>query len=116
MDTTDDDPDFTKFIAEHDHGTTAKMAGLYMQRVVRACLEHKGGGKAKGKVNLAFEIENAGDGRASITAKIDSKEPGCGSMTATYFTDEAGNLHDENPRQTQMPARILKPTPIRGGD
>lgn len=107
--------DFTEFIANHDDGITAQMAGKYMQRVIRACLEHKGGGKAKGKVNLSFEIEG-GDGRTSITAKIDSKEPGCGSMTATYFTTEDGCLHTENPRQTQMPARILKPTPIRGGE
>lgn len=115
MPTDDDDRiDFNEFIANHDHGTTAQMAGIYLQRVVRACLAHKGGGKSKGKVNLALEIE-ANDGRASITAKIDSKEPGCGSMTATYFTDAAGNLHDESPLQEKLPLRTLTPTPIRGG-
>jgi hypothetical protein len=111
---TDDEDriDFTEFLANHDKGTTAQMCGIYLQRVVRACLAHKGGGPAKGKVNLALEIEGS-NGRASITAKIDSKEPGCGSMTATYFATEDGKLHDENPAQTKIPARILGDAPIR---
>ena len=59
--TTDDEDriDFNEFIANHDHGTTTQMCGIYLQRVVRACLAHKGGGKAKGKVNLGLEIEAA---------------------------------------------------------
>jgi hypothetical protein len=115
--TTDDDDnlDFTEFLANHDHGTLALMAGQRVQRVVAACLAHKGGGKSKGKVTITIDIE-ANDGRASVTAKIDSKEPGCGSMTATYFTTEDGRLHDENPKQEKLPLRTLPATPIRGGN
>lgn len=112
---TDSDFDFTEFIAEHDHGATNQLMGERMQRVVLACLNHKGSGKSKGKVNLTLEIV-ANDGRAQVTATITSTDPQPGSLTSTYFTTETGGLADENPRQTAMPARILKPTPIRGGD
>jgi hypothetical protein len=114
--TTDDDDrlDFTNFLAEHDHGTTALLAGARMQRVIRACLEHKGNGKAKGKVTIDIDIE-ASDGRAQITASIKSKEPQPGSLTTTYFTSADGLLHDESPLQEKLPLRTLSPTPIRGG-
>ncbi len=113
---TDDEDrlDFTEFLANHDRGTTALLAGARLQRVVAACLAHKGGGKSKGKVTLTLDIE-ANDGRAAVAVSIKSTEPQPGSLTASYFTTEDGRLHDENPRQTQMPARILAPTPIRGG-
>jgi len=115
MPTDDDDRlDFTNFLAEHDHGTTALLAGARMQRVIRACLEHKGNGKAKGKITLTLDIE-ATDGRAQIACSIKSTEPQPGSLTATYFTSADGLLHDENPAQERLPLRTLTPTPIRGG-
>jgi hypothetical protein len=114
--TTDDDDriDFTNFLAEHDHGTTNLLLGARLLRTIRACLEHKGSGKSKGKVTLDLDIE-ASAGRAQITASIKSKEPQPGSLTASYFTTEDGRLHDENPAQEKLPLRTLTPTPIRGG-
>lgn len=106
---------FKKFISEHDHGTTAELSGERMQRVTRAVLAHVGSSKAKGKVVLTLDIEKAGDGRAQITASIKSTEPQPGSASHTYFTDEEGNLHTQDPRQLSMPTRVLEPTPIRGG-
>lgn len=109
MDNTDFD--FTEFLAEFGNGAINQQANERMRSLVRACITHKG----KGKFTLTCDVKG-GDGLVEIKASLKTTEPQPGSASATYYATDAGALVTENPRQTAMPARILKPTPIRGGD
>ena len=110
MQTPDEDFDFTSFLAEFGHGATNQQAGERMQSLVRACVEHSG----KGKLVLTFDVK-AADGLAEIKATLKTTEPQPGSASATYYATHTGALVTEDPRQLAMPARVLDPTPIRGG-
>lgn len=107
---TDEDFSFTDFLADFGHGATNQQLRERMQSLVRACTEHSG----KGKLVLTFDVKGA-DGRAEIKASVKTTEPQPGSASATYFATETGALVTQDPKQTSIPARILEPTPIRGG-
>lgn len=106
-----DDFTFTEFLAEFGHGATNQQAGDRMRSLVKACVEHSG----KGKLVLTLDVK-ASDGLAEIKATLKTTEPQPGSASATYFATETGALVTEDPKQQTFPAKILKPTPIRGGD
>ncbi len=61
----------------------------------------------KGKLTLAFSLENIGDGRISITGDINSKLPEPSQKGKLFYHDLKGNLTTEDPRQPNLPN--LKP-------
>lgn len=106
----DIDFNFTDFLADFGHGATNQQAGQRIRSLVRACVEHGG----KGKMTMTFDVKAGSDGLAEIKASIKTTEPQPGSASATYFATETGALVDEDPKQQSFPAKVLKPTPIRG--
>jgi hypothetical protein len=105
---TDDEATFTDFLAELGHGAINQQAGNRMRSLVRSCVEHDG----KGKLVLTVDVKATG--LVEIKASIKTTEPQPGGVSATFFATATGDLVTEDPRQTEMPAKILRPTPIRG--
>jgi hypothetical protein len=109
MNTNDDTSTFTDFLAELGHGAINKQAGDRMRSLVRSCVEHGG----KGKFVLTVDVKASG--LVEIKASLKTTEPQPGGVSATYFATATGDLVTEDPAQLSMPAKMLKPTPIRGG-
>jgi hypothetical protein len=105
---TDDESTFTDFLADLGHGAINQQAGDRMRSLVKACVEHGG----KGKLVLTVDVKSTG--MVEIKASLKTTEPQPGGVSATFFATKTGELRTEDPRQTEMPAKILKPTPIRG--
>lgn len=108
----DDKPAFTEILAEHGHGTINQQAGEQMQALVRAAIKYRG----KGKQILTTEVQSKDGETVEVKITVKTTEPRPGGVTFTYFATSEGDLVDENPRQTKIPAKILRPTPIRPGD
>ena len=108
---SDNEFDFTEFLAELGHGAINQQAGQRVRSLVRACIEHGG----RGKMTVTIDVKAGSNGLVEVKAGVKATEPSPTGVSASYFTTTEGALVTEDPRQTSMPARILQPTPIRGG-
>lgn len=103
-----EETDFADFIREYAHGSTNKMATERMRELVAACRETG----SKGSITVKFTIDTK-NGLAEVRAAISCKKPEPGLPGAHYYTNEAGELLDEDPRQMKLAPKILDQKPAR---
>lgn len=108
MQTKDDDFDFGEWLKEFGRGATNKIAGDRLREIVAAC-ETTG---RKGSLSIKIEI-SAAAGLAEVRASVTCKKPEPALPGGAFYTDKEGNLLDEDPRQTSLPAKILDVPPVR---
>jgi hypothetical protein len=105
---------FAEMLAEMSHGEVDKLATKKLREIIQACKET---GK-KGSVTITLAIGS--DPRlCEIAASVKTTKPEPKVPGQTYYTDEDGNLHNEDPRQMKLPAKIIdvsqNPPRIVGG-
>ncbi len=99
---TDDDFNFSDFLAEFGRGVPNRIMSDRLREIVRACNETG----SKGSITLKLEIGAKG-GMAELRASITAKRPEPGLPGGHYFTTEDGGLVEEDPRQLKMPGKII---------
>ena len=104
------DFDFALWLQELGHGATNRQATEQLCKLVNACRET---GKT-GSLVITIKAGTSG-GLAELSAAIKTTMPQPALPGGTYYVTEDGALVTEDPRQISMPAKILGPTPIRGG-
>lgn len=98
----DTDRDFSQFLAEFAHGSVNTKATEKLREVVAACIETG----RKGAVTIKIDI--TADGKlASLRAHVSSKKPEAALPGQVFFTTEAGDLRDEDPRQLKLPTKVI---------
>lgn len=108
---TTEDFDFALWLQEFGHGATNRQAGEQLARVVAACRET---GKA-GTLVLTLKV-GAADNLAELKASIKTTLPQPSLPSGSYYVTEKGALVTEDPRQLQLPKKVLDIAPIRNRD
>jgi hypothetical protein len=96
---------FADVLRDLGRGAVIDEAAVLLQDLVRAVRDY---GK-KGTFTLKVEVQPMkGDARAlMVTAKADAKPPAGEPVSGVFFTDDVGNLVQNDPRQPQLPLREL---------
>lgn len=93
---------FAELLAEMSHGEVDRLATRKLREIIKACQET---GK-KGSVTVTLAIGS--DPRlCEIAASIKTTKPEPKVPGQSYYTDEDGNLHEEDPRQQKFPAKVI---------
>jgi hypothetical protein len=101
--------EFADFIREFAHGSTNRAATERLREVIAACMETG----AKGSITIKFSIDTK-QGLAEIKSAISVKKPEAGLPGGHYYATPDGRLHDEDPRQTKLPLKVIpQPIPIK---
>ncbi len=99
---------FSEFMQSAAHGRPDTAIGKRLRELVLACRQNQG----KGSMTITINITPK-DEFVDIAIKTKSTKPEPGIPSAIFFTDEVGNLCDEDPRQTKLPLRVLEVAPPR---
>jgi hypothetical protein len=89
---------FSEILIDLASGDVEKRLTNDLAELVRA-VEETGD---KGKLTLTLDVSK-GAKLVSVTAKVESKLPRAPLENTSFFTDERGGLHVENPRQAKFP-------------
>lgn len=94
--------DFAEFLREFAHGSTNRTATERLREVVAACQSTN----SKGSITIKFSID-AKQGLAEVRAGISVKKPEPALPGGHYYTNEAGELLDEDPRQMKLNPKVI---------
>lgn len=103
--------DFAEFLKEFGHGAPNTTATQRMREIVQACVATG----RKGSITIKIDIAAHG-GLAELRAAISCKKPEPQLPGSTYYTNETGELLNEDPRQLTLPTKVLDGdtgTPLR---
>lgn len=96
---------FAAILQDLDNGTVADQLATDMQALVTAVREHG----RKGSITLKFEVAPRKGGSAlNVTARVDTKLPAPEPTESVFFSDAAGNLLRDDPRQMMLPLREVE--------
>lgn len=93
---------FAEFLAEMAHGEVDKLATAKLREIVAASVETG----QKGSVTITISV-TAHAKLAEISAKIKTTKPEPKVPGQSYYTGADGALHNEDPRQLKLPAKVL---------
>ncbi len=94
--------DFATFLQEMSHGEVNKLATSKLREIVAACVDTG----QKGSITITFSIK-AESRLAEVTAKVKTTKPEPKVPGQAYYTGADGALHNEDPRQLKLPAKVL---------
>lgn len=89
---------FAAFLRDHRKGLTHTELGERMAELTQAVTET---GKV-GTLSITFKVKPLQDGIVTVTDAITSKLPQLERDASMFFTDEAGNLLRNDPRQMEI--------------
>jgi hypothetical protein len=97
-----------KLLQEHAGGATQEEISDAIREVVAAVSDER----RKGSVTITIGIEPLGKGDGlSVSFDVKSKPPVAKPRSATFFATPANDLQRQDPRQTDLPLRDIKPAP-----
>jgi hypothetical protein len=96
---------FTGFLQEQRRGALHQELSEMLAETVAAVIEH---GKV-GSVTLTLKIKPAGDHVVQVFDELKCNAPEGDKAASIFYTDDAGNVSRDDPRQLEMP---LKPMPV----
>lgn len=104
---------FAAVLQDINNGQFADQLAHDIQALVTAVTEHG----RKGSLTVKFEVApRKGNAHAlNVTGRRDLKLPQEEPIESVFFTDAAGNLHRDDPRQMALPLRtVARPEPAAG--
>jgi len=90
-------PLFSELVAMMNDGDDDKDIAEQLREVVRACEETGKKGQVSIKINIAPGAKMVG-----LAFEIKTTKPRPSLQPAHFFSDQAGGLHKENPRQQNL--------------
>lgn len=104
------DSAFLNLLQHHRNGNLLSDLSKAIRECVEACENQ---GKVAG-ITLKIAIKPAGNGSGAVVVadKLAVKLPEPTPVTSFFFSDEAGNLHRNDPRQKELPLKVIKTTTV----